>query len=69
MCHYHSDTCKTPGKKKAIERHVGQGNPAPVLFHREEEREGERGGERDVGCRTHTVEFQPIAFQRSDHGQ
>lgn len=35
-------------RKKAIERHVGQGNPAPVLFHTEEEREGERGRERET---------------------
>lgn len=35
-------------EKKAIERHVGQGNPAPVLFHREEEREGERERERET---------------------
>lgn len=46
MCHYHSDTCKTPGKK-AIERHVGQGNPAPVLFtERKREKERESGRER-----------------------
>lgn len=29
-------------EKKAIERHVGQGNPAPVLFQRGSERRKER---------------------------
>lgn len=48
MCHYHSDTCKTPGGKKALERHVGQGNPAPVLFQRGSERRREREKERDT---------------------